>query len=98
MKNLDKLTEKLSQVLSSGRRYLPALFGLLLVLIYGFLTFRIQTLNSQEPTALDISQQSQTAQVPHIDPAVVRQLTSLKDNSVNVQTLFDQARGNPFQE
>jgi hypothetical protein len=98
MKNIQILAEKVTDLLPSVKRYLPILFGALLLGLYGFLLYRVNVLNAAEPSATDISSQSQTAQVPHVDPALAQQLQSLQDNSTSVQSLFDQARDNPFQE
>lgn len=98
MKDLSGLTEKFSDVLSRFKRYLPLLFGLLLLVLYGYLVYRVNVLNAAEPSATDVAAQSQTAKVPHVDPALIDQLQSLQDNSSSVQSLFDSARDNPFNE
>jgi len=92
------LPEKLADVFHKISRYRIFLFFLLLAAVYGFLFYRIGALNNAEPDPTALSSQNQTAQVPRINPSVVNQLQQLQDNSVNVQTLFDQARSNPFQE
>jgi hypothetical protein len=91
---LDKLVERLKQL----KRYAPLLFCLFLAAIYGFVIYRVQVLNAGEPSAADVAAQSRTSSVPHIDPAVLKQLQQLQDNSVSVQTLFNSSRDNPFQE
>jgi hypothetical protein len=100
MKNLDlhQLLDKLSNALETAKRYAPLLFCIFVALIYIFVVYRVQVLNSAEPDQADITTQSRTAQVPHIDPKVLSQLQSLQDNSVSVQTLFNEARANPFGE
>ena len=98
MNDLHDLQQKLTSVFLKLKRYLVPLFLLLLLGLYGFVVLRIQALNGAEPSATEISAQSQVAQVSHIDPKVLAQLQQLQDNSVNVQTLFDQARSSPFQE
>jgi hypothetical protein len=98
MKDMKNLPTKLADLVAQIKRYLPVLFGLFLVLLYGFLVYRVQVLNKVEPAASDVATQSTTAKVPRIDPSVLTQLQNLQDNSVSVQSLFDQARSNPFQE
>lgn len=98
MKDLKALPEQLSEFVSRIKRYLPALFCLLLLCIYGFLVYQVQILNTREPSSSDVAAQSTTAQVPHIDTTTLNQLKNLQDNSVSVQSLFDSARSNPFQE
>jgi len=96
---LKSLPEKFTAGLRTLLRYRVFLFFLLLAAVYGFLVFRISVLNGAEPSSTDVSAQTQTTPpVPHIDQNVVKQLKSLQDNSVSVQTLFNDARNNPFQE
>lgn len=80
------------------RAYAPILFVVFIACLYGFLIMRVSSLNSVEPSQASIDKQVQAAKVPKLDDEVVRQLQSLQDNSVSVQTLFNEARSNPFQE
>jgi hypothetical protein len=100
MKDFDprELLDKALEKVKSAKRYAPILFCLFFVIIYGFVIYRVQVLNSSEPSAADVATKSRTASVPHIDPKVLNQLQQLQDNSVSVQTLFDSSRSNPFQE
>jgi hypothetical protein len=95
--SLSQLVDKVLEQSERAKRYAPLLFCLFLAIVYGFVVYRVQVLNASEPAAADVAAQSQTASVPHIDPAVLRQLQQLQDNSVSVQTLFSEARSNPFQ-
>lgn len=88
---------KLSIVARKYSRYSLVGFIAVVVIAYGFVLFRISSLGQLEPTDEAITSQVKADQVPHIDEAVVKQLESLEDNSVSVQTLFDEARSNPFQ-
>ena len=79
-------------------RHVVILFLLLLTAVYGFTLFRITMLSNVQPDSSAVSTQAKASAVPHIDPVAVRQIQNLQDNSVRVQTLFNQARSNPFQE
>jgi len=57
---------------------------------------QINVLSNPEPDEDEVATSS--ASVPRIDDEAIRQLQTLKDNSVNVQTLFEQGRTNPFTE
>lgn len=100
MKNLDihQLLDKASDALQTAKRYAPLLFCVFIALIYVFIVYRVQVLNSAEPDSAQVAAKSRTAKVPHIDPATLDQLQNLQDNSVSVQALFSEARANPFQE
>jgi hypothetical protein len=77
--------------------YRALLFFILLAAIYGFIVYRINSLSGIAPDDNAVPATTKTTQ-PHVDPDVVKKILDLQDNSVNVQTLFDQARQNPFQE
>jgi len=92
------LTDQAAGYLRKLRHYSPLIFVAFVVLLYGFILLRVNSLSNQQPSAQAVSGQVKAAQIPHIDTSVVKQLQSLQDNSVSVQTLFNQARDNPFQE
>ena len=94
---LRKITERLNDLLPVAKRYGLAGFIVFVVLVYGIILLRIQSLNNKQPSTDQVSSQVKAARIPHIDQSVVQQLQSLQDNSVSVQALFDQARNNPFQ-
>ncbi|HSH18723.1 MAG TPA: hypothetical protein VK978_05065 [Candidatus Saccharimonadales bacterium] len=90
--------DQLTHYVQLLRRYTPLLFLLFLVSIYGFLCWRILSLSGTQPDPAAVSAELKTVGVPKVDEEVVRKMEQLKDNSVSVQTLFDEARSNPFKE
>ncbi|MEK7059785.1 MAG: hypothetical protein AAB971_03445 [Patescibacteria group bacterium] len=90
--------DKLLAVVNRLRAYAFVAFVVLVVMLYGFILLRISTLSGEQPSENAISKHVKAAKVLHIDQAVVDQLQSLQDNSVSVKSLFNEARGNPFQE
>ncbi len=81
-----------------ARKHTVAIFLLFFLAIYGFLGARIITLNQVQPDQSSVADKLKTAGVPNIDQGVLNKIQQLQDNSVNVQTLFDNARSSPFQE
>jgi Flp pilus assembly protein CpaB len=96
-RDLKALPGQLLGRLEPLKRYSLLIFIVLVMGLYSFVLLRIHSLSMAEPSADAVSSQLQAAHVIHVDKAVVKQLQSLQDNSVNVQALFDQARSNPFQ-
>src|SRR4051794_9963142 len=88
--------EHLARYLHIARVYAPLAFLIFLAAIYGFLLWRIFSLTSAAPDQAAVNAKLQTVGVPKVDPNVVAKMQHLEDNSVSVQTLFDQARQNPF--
>ena len=95
--DISALPQLFTQFMGRVSRYRVVLFIVFVASIYGFITYQIFVLSNVSPSASDVDSEV-TSLTPHIDLTVVRQLESLKDNSVNVQTLFDEARENPFSE
>jgi hypothetical protein len=94
--DLKSLLATANRDVEKARRFGVVGFVVLVALLYGFLFLRISSLNDAEPSSDSVTGQVQAAGVPHIDESVVKQLESLHDNSVNVRTLFNEARKNPF--
>jgi hypothetical protein len=92
-----KLRDTALTYLQTAERYSLLLFVALVVILYGFLLFRINNLNSAQPSSAAIESKVEAGKTLRIDQKVVHQLQSLQDNSVSVKTLFNQARSNPFQ-
>lgn len=98
MKDVKSVLESLTGAVRRVARYRLPLFILIVAVVYGFVFLRINTLSNVQPTPESIASQNNPIKKAHIDKTVVKQLQSLRDNSVNVQALFEQARNNPFQE
>jgi hypothetical protein len=79
-------------------RYKVLLFAVVVAGVYGYVIVQINSLNSETPSDEQIAAQADPIRSANIDPKTIEQLKSLRDNSVNVQSLFDFARDNPFQE
>lgn len=95
--SLKDFIDKCAAILQKVRRYSFVVFLVFVALLYSFILLRINSLSNAQPSSNAVSSQIQAARVPHIDQAVIKQLQSLQDNSVSVQSLFNQARSNPFQ-
>jgi hypothetical protein len=93
----DELQASLIDFAQKLNRYKVLIIIVLVVSIYGFLIWRIDSLNNVQPSSDAVTAQVNPLRTAHIDKQTISQLESLRDNSVNVQSLFDQARNNPFQ-
>lgn len=79
-------------------RYKIELFIVFVLLIFGFLFYRIATLGQAQPSQSSISLQSTKFKKAGINPNIITKIQQLQNNSVNVQALFNQSRQNPFNE
>lgn len=76
--------------------YSALIFFLFVAALYGYIMWRINVYSNAPANQSEVS--AKVAAQPHIDPTVVQKMQDLQNNSVNVQSLFNQARENPFQE
>jgi len=60
--------------------------------------FRINQYSHTEPADSAVQEKLQTTKRPKVDQAVLDKIQQLQDQNVQVQSLFDQARNNPFNE
>ena len=71
---------------------------MVVMVLVGFLVFQINRLATAEPTDTMIEEKLQTVARPKLDQAVIERIQQLQDQNVEVRSLFDQARNNPFNE
>jgi len=96
--SLDTIKAKGIAFLHVAQRYMVLIFILVFVGIYGFLVFRINTLTASEPSDEAIQERLKTVQRPRIDQNAVDKINQLQAQNIEAQTLFEQARNNPFNE
>lgn len=92
------LPTKLKPMLDFLKRYVKFIFFITMILLAGFLVLRINQFSNQEPSDDAVTEKLQSVQRPRIDEAVIEKIQLLQDQNIEVQSLFDQARNNPFAE
>lgn len=89
---------KLKTLFYELKRYTVVIFIVVLVIIYGFLAFKIGTISSIEPDEADVAEQLKGTKQLQVDQEAIDKILQLKDQNIAVQSLFESARDNPFQE
>jgi hypothetical protein len=92
------LKKQLQGVTDLIHRYKSLLFFLVITSLYGYIIWRINALSTAPPSQADVSSTESTAKQPRIQQSTITRLQNLQDNSVRVQSIFNDARNNPFQE
>ncbi len=100
MKNLDLKTipSKIMPLLLTIKRYLGFITVIIILCLYGFMVFYVNNLASSEPTDEQVAEKLKAVQRPRIDEAALKKINELQDQNIQVETLFEQARDNPFNE
>jgi hypothetical protein len=96
--DLDTIKSKLAPILHRLQQYMVLIFILGFLGIYGFLIFRINILAGSEPSDEAVAEKLNTVQRPRVDQQAVDKIDQLQAQNIEVQTLFNQARSNPFVE
>lgn len=103
MKNIELSTENLSvfgrATLSKLKRFAPTLSIIGVVAVYVFLVLQISQA-SQEVASDDATKVQTDATIKRlrIDEEAIGKIQQLEDQNVGVQSLFKDARENPFQD
>lgn len=95
---LKDLPRKLMPLLDTARKYLKIGYFVFMLLVFSFLVFQINRFASVEPNEDQVDEKLQTVQRPHIDQSSIDKIQQLQDQNVQVQSLFQDARDNPFSE
>lgn len=99
MKKLDTSALKrflpILEVLKKNRTFISII---IVLAVFGFIVYRISYFNSAEPTDTAVEEQLKTSSRPKIDKAIVEKLVNLESDNIQVKSLFNQVRENPFSE
>lgn len=71
---------------------------LVILFIYLFVVWRISSLATAEPTSTDESNALSSTNIPRVDKNAINQIQTLENNNIQVHSLFNSARNNPFHE
>ena len=100
--NLDidfkKLPVSFKKTLARIKRFEVITFVVLLVGLYGFLIMQISSSATSEPTQAQVMEELGTVKRLKIDQDSIDKIQQLEDQNVVVQSLFQEARDNPFSE
>lgn len=96
--DLKTLLGKLTPLVQKLRSYATFIVFILFLGIFGFLVFRINSLVNTEPSEDAVLEGLQTIKRPRIDEDVVEKMQQLEETNIEVKSLFEQARDNPFEE
>jgi len=91
-------TTKLAAVAGFLKRYVVIIFLVVLCGIYGYMAYRINSLTQAEPSDAAIAEKLKASPRPRIDQQAIDKMNQLEDENIEVHTLFQQARNNPFSE
>ena len=96
--SLKSIVNKFLPLITGAKRYIVVIFLVSLCVVYGFLAYQINSLTQAEPTPEAVAEKLETVARPRIDQDAVDKMQQLEEENIEVRTLFQEARSNPFSE
>ena len=94
---LNKLPTLDKDIFKRVQKYSWFAFIISVLLIYTFLVLRISQLSQAEADDAAVAEKSSTIKRLKIDEDSVEKIQQLQDQNIAVQSLFEEARDNPFE-
>ncbi len=95
---IEKLKASLMKLAGILRTHVVIIFFVIFGAMYGFLIFTSGQQAANTPSETQINEKLKTAKRPKVDENAAKTLEELRDQSIEVQALFNEARNNPFSE
>ncbi len=92
------ITTKLAGATAFLRRHLVTIIIAAFGLLYMYILWQVSVLTSTVPSDKAVTDQLKAVPRPKIDEKAAQTMQGLEDQNVKIQTIFDEARENPFTE
>lgn len=96
--NLKSIRPTLQKLLKSESRHAVFLVIMLILAVYILTVWRIGKLATAEPSMEDQTKADGAGRLLRVDEDAIRQIQDLEQRNPSVQSLFNEARRNPFRE
>lgn len=98
IEQLKKELNRIRPLVNFLRRYVVMLFILGFLGVYTYLVMRVNTLVQTEPSQSQLDEKLKEIKRTKIDEEAVTNIMRLRDQNIEVEALFEEARDNPFSE
>lgn len=94
---LDTILTKLAPVKDFIVRYAVIIFVLSIVAVFAYMTLNIAHFANLDPSASQIDERTSSLTAVKLDEKSITKIKQLQDQNINIESLFDNGRANPFQ-
>ncbi len=95
---MQRLQPLLQNILGFLKRYCVILCAIIFGAMYGYLVFTAGQQAELEPSETAINEAFKGTSRPKLDESAAEQLRQLESSNNDVQSIFNEARNNPFSE
>jgi hypothetical protein len=92
------LLEQISKLLTLIKRFRFITIFVIFSLMYGYILVQVNAINQKAPSDKQVSDKVTALPQPKIDQGLIDKITSMEEESVQVKSIFSDARKNPFAE
>ncbi len=96
--DIQTIKSQLKKYTSSIRRYSLIIFLVVITGLYGYIILGINQAYQTQPNAANTAEEIGTIKRLKIDQDSINKIKQLQDQNISVQSLFEEARQNPFAE
>lgn len=87
---------QLKNIIKTAAKYKFFIYLIFILILYGYLIIKVADLNQINTNIIPNPKNNNILMPQTIKPTVINQLKNLNNNSVQVKTLFQNSRSNPF--
>jgi hypothetical protein len=87
---------QLKNIIKTAAKYKFFIYLIFILILYGYLIIKVADLNQINTNIVPNPKNNNILMPQTIKPTVINQLKNLNNNSVQVKTLFQNSRSNPF--
>lgn len=87
---------QLKNIIKTTAKYKFFIYLIFILILYGYLIIKVADLNQINTNIIPNPKNNNILMPQTIKPTVINQLKNLNNNSVQVKTLFQNSRSNPF--
>ena len=91
------ITNQLTPIKTFITRYAVIIFVFSVVSVFAFLTLRIASYANMEPTTVQQDERMSSLTAVKLDENSINKIRQLQDRNINIESLFDNGRANPFE-
>lgn len=91
------ITNQLLPIKTFVTRYAVIIFVFSVVSVFTFLTLQIANYANMEPTAAQQAERMSSLSSVKLDENSINKIRQLQDRNINIESLFDNGRANPFE-
>lgn len=96
--DLKDIPAKIIPVLEKLREYVVFISILAVLGLFGFIVIQVRSVANIEPSQAQVMEKLNELNPPRVDQDAIDKIQQLEDANIEVKTLFEEARDNPFQD